>query len=158
MSLRFFKKSALKRTDRTMYVYSVPPCTKFNSAGPTEYIRCISWGSVCTVWPGYGHMAECSFLSQFCTGNFCNSKRMVHFGVQFKEIEPDGYNFHCLRKYRHVGDSVLRCCSKRSWWWCCEVDTSSGFRQLLINVDVELSSCSDPWVERDTLWYVQVNC
>jgi len=85
-------------------------------------------------------MAEWRFLSQFCTGNLRDSKRMVHFGVQFKEIEPDGYNIHFLRKYSHVGDSVVRHCSKR----CCEVATLSGFKQLLMNVDVELSSCSDP--------------
>ena len=91
-------------------------------------------------------MAECRFLGQFSTGNFCSSKRMVHFGVQFKDIEPDGYNIHFLRKYSHVGDSVLRCCSKRSWWWWwwCEVATTSGFKQFLMNVDVELSSCNDP--------------
>jgi hypothetical protein len=29
---------------------------------------------------------------------------------------------------------------------------------LLMNVAVELASCSDPWVEYDTLWHVQVNC
>jgi hypothetical protein len=53
-------------------------------------------------------MAQWRFLSQFCTANLRNSKRMVHFGVQFKEIEPDGYNIHFLRKYSHVGDSVVK--------------------------------------------------
>jgi hypothetical protein len=76
---------------------------------------------------------------------------MVHFGAQFKEIETDGCNIHFLRKSTHAGDGVLRHCSKRSWWWWwwwwwrwCEVATSSGFKQLLMNVAVELASCSDP--------------
>jgi hypothetical protein len=67
-------------------------------------------------------------LESILSGNFCNSKRMVHF----KEIQPDGYNIHFLRKYSRVRDSVLRRCSKRSWWWYCEVATSSGFKQLLM--------------------------
>jgi hypothetical protein len=65
------------------------------------------------------------------------------FWCVVKEREPDGYNIHFLRKYLHVGDSVLRHCGKRSWWWCCEVAMSRGFKQLLMNVDVELTSCSD---------------
>jgi hypothetical protein len=36
MCLRFKKKTVLKLLDCTVYVYSVPPCTELNSAGPSR--------------------------------------------------------------------------------------------------------------------------